>query len=345
MRALVKESAGPGLSLLDVPEPDPGPTDVKIRVLRTGLCGTDLHLEQWDDWAASVVAPPLVLGHEFFGEVAEVGAAVTEVEVGQRVSGEGHVVCGSCRNCRAGRRHVCIRTSSVGVNRDGAFADYVVLPASNVWVHSDDVDPDLGAVFDPLGNAVHTALTFRLAGEDVVVTGAGPIGVMAAAIARHVGARNIVVTDVSDYRLELAGGAGADLVLNVTESTLADAQVKLRMKEGFDVGLEMSGSPLAMEEMLRNMNHGGRVAMLGLPADPFPIDWGRVITHMITIKGIYGRQMYDTWYSMSAMLQTSAALREAVRSVITHRFVAEEWQQAFATARSGACGKVVMDWS
>jgi threonine 3-dehydrogenase len=345
MRALVKESAGPGLSLLDVPEPDPGPTDVKIRVLRTGLCGTDLHLEQWDDWAASVVAPPLVLGHEFFGEVAEVGAAVTEVEVGQRVSGEGHVVCGSCRNCRAGRRHVCIRTSSVGVNRDGAFADYVVLPASNVWVHSDDVDPDLGAVFDPLGNAVHTALTFRLAGEDVVVTGAGPIGVMAAAIARHVGARNIVVTDVSDYRLELAGGAGADLVLNVTESTLADAQVKLRMKEGFDVGLEMSGSPLAMEEMLRNMNHGGRVAMLGLPADPFPIDWGRVITHMITIKGIYGRQMYDTWYSMSAMLQTSSALREAVRSVITHRFAAEDWQEAFATARSGACGKVVMDWS
>lgn len=345
MRALVKDTAGPGLQLLDRPEPEAGPADVKIRVLRAGLCGTDLHLEQWDDWAASVVSPPLILGHEFFGEVVEVGDSVTEVEVGQRVSGEGHVVCGSCRNCRAGRRHVCIRTSSVGVNRDGAFADYVVIPASNVWVHSDDIDPDLGAVFDPLGNAVHTALTFRLAGEDVVVTGAGPIGVMAAAIARHVGARNIVVTDVSDYRLKLASGAGADLALNVTDRTLADAQAELHMKEGFDVGLEMSGSPDAMDEMLRNLNHGARVAMLGLPKDPFPVDWGRVITHMITIKGIYGRQMYDTWYSMSAMLQTSSTLREAVRSVITHRFAAVDWQEAFATARSGACGKVVMDWS
>lgn len=345
MRALVKDTAGPGLQLLDRPEPEAGPADVKIRVLRAGLCGTDLHLEQWDDWAASVVSPPLILGHEFFGEVVEVGDSVAEVEVGQRVSGEGHVVCGSCRNCRAGRRHVCIRTSSVGVNRDGAFADYVVIPASNVWVHSDDIDPDLGAVFDPLGNAVHTALTFRLAGEDVVVTGAGPIGVMAAAIARHVGARNIVVTDISDYRLKLASGAGADLALNVTDRTLADAQAELHMKEGFDVGLEMSGSPDAMDEMLRNLNHGARVAMLGLPKDPFPVDWGRVITHMITIKGIYGRQMYDTWYSMSAMLQTSSTLREAVRSVITHRFAAVDWQEAFATARSGACGKVVMDWS
>lgn len=345
MRALVKDSAGPGLRLLERPEPHVGPTEVKIRVLRAGLCGTDLHLEQWDDWAASVVEPPLIVGHEFFGEVVEVGEAVHEVDIGQKVSGEGHVVCGSCRNCRAGRRHVCIRTSSVGVNRDGAFADYVVIPASNVWAHSDDVDPDLGAVFDPLGNAVHTALTFPLAGEDVVVTGAGPIGVMATAIARHVGARNIVVTDVSDDRLKLAAGAGADLAINITEATLADAQSTLGMREGFDVGLEMSGSPHAMEEMLRNLNHGARVAMLGLPKDPFPVDWGRVITHMITIKGIYGRQMYDTWYSMSAMLQTSSALRQAVRSVITHRFAAEDWHEAFTTARSGACGKVVMDWS
>ncbi|MGH2952266.1 MAG: L-threonine 3-dehydrogenase [Solirubrobacterales bacterium] len=345
MRALVKEAAAPGLTLTEWPEPTTGPDDVKIRVLRAGLCGTDLHLEQWDDWSASVVKPPLVIGHEFFGEVVEVGEGVTEVAVGQRVSGEGHVVCGMCRNCRAGRRHVCIRTSSVGVNRDGAFADYVVIPASNAWMHPDDMDPDLGAIFDPLGNAVHTTLSFPLAGEDVVVTGAGPIGIMAAAIARHVGARHIVVTDISDYRLELARHAGADLVLNVSERRLADAQDDLGMREGFDIGLEMSGSPQAMEEMLANLNHGARVAMLGLPKDPFPIDWGRVITHMITIKGVYGRQMYDTWYSMSSMLQTSATLRERVRSVITHRFPALQWQDAFDAARSGKCGKVVMDWS
>ena len=300
MRALVKETAGPGLKLLDRPEPEAGPGEAKIRVRRAGLCGTDLHLEQWDDWAASIVKTPLVLGHEFFGEVVEVGGGVTEVLPGQRVSGEGHVVCGTCRNCRAGRRHVCIRTSSVGVNRDGAFADFVVIPAGNVWVHPDDIDPDLGAVFDPLGNAVHTTLSFPLGGEDVVVTGAGPIGVMAASIARHVGARNVVVTDVSDYRLELARGAGADLAVNVSGQppgrSLEQAQSALGMKEGFDVGLEMSGSPQAMEEMLRNLNHGARVAMLGLPEEPFGIDWGRVITHMITIKGIYGREMYDTWY-------------------------------------------------
>ncbi|MGH3385453.1 MAG: L-threonine 3-dehydrogenase [Nocardioidaceae bacterium] len=345
MRALVKQTAGPGLQLVERPEPVAGRGEVKIRVERAGLCGTDLHLEQWDDWAATVVKPPLVLGHEFFGEIVELGEGVTEVEVGQKASGEGHVVCGSCRNCRAGRRHVCIRTSSVGVNRDGAFADYVVIPASNVWVQPDDLDPDLGAVFDPLGNAVHTTLSFPLAGEDVLVTGAGPIGVMAAAIARHVGARHVVVTDISDYRLDLARHAGADLVVNVAERRLADAQAELGMKEGFDIGLEMSGSPQAMEEMLDNLNHGARVAMLGLPQDPFPIDWGRVITHMITIKGIYGREMYDTWYSMSSMLQTSATLREAVRSVITHRFPAEKWQQGFDAARSGACGKVVLDWS
>jgi threonine 3-dehydrogenase len=345
MRALVKASAGPGLELVDRTEPTVGPHEVKIRVLRAGLCGTDLHLEQWDDWAAGTVEPPLVIGHEFFGEAVEVGADVTDVEVGQHASGEGHVVCGTCRNCRAGRRQLCIRTSSVGVNRDGAFADHVVIPASNVWVQPDDMDPDLGAVFDPLGNAVHTTLSFPLAGEDVLVTGAGPIGVMAAAIARHVGARHVVVTDVSDERLELARGAGADLVVNVAQRRVADAQRELGMREGFDVGLEMSGSPKAVEEMLANMNHGGRIAMLGLPAEPFPIDWGRVITRMITVKGIYGREMYDTWYKMSAMLQTSPTLRDAVRSVITHRFPAEQWQDAFATARSGRCGKVVMDWS
>lgn len=333
------------MELVDWPEPEVGPDEVKIRVLRAGLCGTDLHLEQWDDWAASVANPPLVTGHEFFGEVVEVGRRVREGVQGQVVSGEGHVVCGNCRSCRAGRRHACIRTSSVGVNRDGAFADYVVIPADNVWAHPDGIDPDVAAVFDPLGNAVHAALRFPLAGEDVLITGSGPLGVMAAAIAHHVGARNVVVTDISDYRLDLAKGAGADMVVNVARESLADAQDALGMKEGFDVGLEMSGSPQAMEDMIENLNHGACVALLGFPQHPFAIDWGKVITHMITIEGIYGREMYESWYKMSAMLQTSKLLRNSVKSVITHRFKAEQWGVAFAIARSGACGKVVMDWS
>lgn len=346
MRALVKPRLGPGLELVDVPDPEPGPDEVKIRVLRAGVCGTDLHLHGWDEWAASAVpATPQVIGHEFYGEVVEVGGSVTSVSVGDRVSGEGHLVCGSCRNCRAGRRHLCINTVGVGVNRDGAFADFVVIPATNVWVHSDGIDPDLGAIFDPLGNAVHTTLSFPLAGEDVVITGAGPIGVMAAAVARHVGARYIAVTDLSDRRLELAKGAGADLLVNAASSDLASAMRQLGMKEGFDIGLEMSGAPPAVADMLDNLNHGGRIAMLGLPKDPYPIDWSKVITHMITIKGIYGREMYDTWYTMSAMLSTSPTLREAVASVITHRFPAEHWEDAFATAASGECGKVIMDWS
>jgi threonine 3-dehydrogenase len=345
MRALVKSSAGPGLELVEWPEPTVGPDDVKIRVLRAGLCGTDLHLESWDDWAASVVRPPLVIGHEYFGEVVEIGEDVTSVHVGQKVSGEGHVTCGTCRNCRAGRRHVCIRTNSVGVNRDGAFADYVVIPAGNVWVHPDDMDADLGAIFDPFGNAVHTALQFPVVGEDVLVTGAGPIGIMASAIARHSGARFVVITDVSDYRLDLARQAGVDLTVNVARTSIAEAQHELGMKEGFDIGMEMSGNPQAVADMLGNMNHGGRVALLGLPKDPFPIDWGKVITHMITIKGIYGREMFDTWYKMSSILATSQWMRDAIGSVITHRFPAEKWQDAFDTARSGQCGKVVMDWS
>lgn len=346
MRALVKPRPGPGLELVDVPEPTPGPDEVKIRVLRAGLCGTDLHLHGWDEWAAGAVpTTPQVIGHEFYGEVVETGATVTSVAVGDRVSGEGHLVCGSCRNCRAGRRHLCINTVGIGVNRDGAFADYVVVPASNAWVHTDDIDPDLGAIFDPLGNAVHTTLSFPLAGEDVVITGAGPIGVMAAAIARHVGARYIAVTDLSDHRLELAKVAGADLLVNAASSNLAAAMRELGMKEGFDVGLEMSGAPPAVADMLDNLNHGGRIAMLGLPKDPYPIDWSKVITHMVTIKGIYGREMYDTWYTMSAMLSTSPALRATVSSVITHRFPAQQWEDAFATAASGECGKVIMDWS
>lgn len=345
MRALVKTEPGAGLELRDVPEPSPGPGEVKIRVLRAGLCGTDLHLYDWDDWAASVVRTPMTIGHEFFGEVGEVGAGVTSVRPGQRVSGEGHIVCGMCRNCRAGRRQLCIHTVGLGVDRDGAFADHVVIPATNVWVQPDDLDPDLGAVFDPLGNATHTTLSFPLAGEDVLVTGAGPIGVMATAIARHVGARFVVVSDLSPFRLELARKAGADLVLDPTRTPLSAAMDELGMKEGFDIGLEMSGAPAAVDAMISTMNHGGRIAMLGLPSDQYPIDWGKVITHMLTIKGIYGREMYDTWYAMSSMLQTSAALRDAVRSVITHRFPAAEFEQAFAAVRSGDCGKVILDWS
>jgi threonine 3-dehydrogenase len=345
MRALTKMSAGPGLELVDRPVPRPGPNDVLIRVLRAGLCGTDLHLDQWDEWAASTVQPPMVIGHEFYGEIVEVGEDVVSARVGDRVSGEGHIVCGHCRNCRAGRRHVCINTIGVGVNRDGAFADYVAIPASNVWVQPADLDPDLGAIFDPLGNATHTALQWPLVGEDVLVTGAGPIGVMAVAIAKHAGAKHVVVTDISDYRLALASAAGADLAVNVATTRIRDAQRELGMKEGFDIGLEMSGAPSAVEEMLANLNHGAKVALLGLPKGPFPIDWGKVITHMITLKGIYGREMFETWYYMSSMLATSVPFKQAVSSVITHRFPAEQWADAFAAARSGECGKVVMDWS
>jgi threonine 3-dehydrogenase len=287
------------------------------------------------------VNAPLIAGHEFCGEVVEIGAAVQDVRVGALVSGEGHVVCGTCRNCRAGRRHLCIRTSSVGVNRDGAFADYVVLPESNVWVHRDGIDPDLGAIFDPYGNAVHTALSFPLVGEDVLITGAGPIGLIAAAVARHVGARFVVITDVSPYRLELARSMGVDLALDVSRESIAEAQARLGMVEGFDVALEMSGHPSALPEVIANLNHGGRIAMLGLPSAPIDIDWGKVVTHMITIKGIYGREMFETWYAMSAMLRSGLD----ISSVVTHRFPATSWQEAFETARSGQCGKVVMDWS
>jgi len=345
VRALTKLSADPGLELLDHPEPGCGAWDVKIRVLRAGICGTDLHLADWDDWARSTVDPPLVIGHEFYGEIVEVGSEVTSVAVGDRASGEGHIVCGTCRNCRAGHRHVCIAIEGLGVNRDGAFADFVVLPATNVWVHPADLDPDLGAIFDPLGNATHTALQWPMVGEDVVITGAGPIGVMSAAIARHAGARYVVVSDASDYRLELARTAGADLTINVTRESLADAQTNLGMKEGFDIGMEMSGAGPAVIDMIANMNHGGRIALLGLPHQSYDLDWGKVITHMITLKGIYGREMYDTWYAMSQMIAASQRFRSAVSQVITHRFPAERWEDAFAAARSGQCGKVVLDWS
>ena len=345
MKSLYKPAAQPGLELVERPEPDAGPGEVKIRVLRTGICGTDLHIDAWDDWAAGAVNAPLIVGHEFCGEVVAVGARVRDVRVGDQVSGEGHIVCGTCRNCRAGRRHLCIRTESVGVNRDGAFAEYVVLPESNVWVHHVPLDPDLGAVFDPFGNAVHTALTFPLVGEDVLITGAGPIGLMAAAVVRHVGARYVVITDVSESRLQLARGLGVDLALNVTTESIGSAQARLGMVEGFDVALEMSGHPSALPEVIDNLNHGGRIAMLGLPAGSIDIDWAKVVTHMITIQGIYGRQMFETWYAMSAMLRHGAELQKAITSVVTDRFPASFWADAFAAARAADRGKVVIDWT
>jgi threonine 3-dehydrogenase len=341
VRALYKSTAGPGLELVDRPEPEAGAGEVKIRVLRTGICGTDLHIEAWDDWAAGTIRAPLVPGHEFCGEVVAIGSGVRDVAVGDLVSGEGHVVCGTCRNCRAGRRHLCIRTSSVGVNRDGAFAEYVVIPESNVWVHHTPLDPDLGAIFDPFGNAVHTALTFPLVGEDVLITGAGPIGLLAAQVCRRVGARFVVITDVSPYRLELARAMGVDLALDVRQESVASAQQRLGMVEGFDVALEMSGHPSALPDVIDNLNHGGRIAMLGLPSQPIVIDWAKVVTHMITIKGIYGREMFETWYAMSALI--TAGLD--ISGVITHRFAAADWASAFETARGGQCGKVVLDWT
>ncbi|ONI82173.1 L-threonine 3-dehydrogenase [Saccharothrix sp. ALI-22-I] len=341
MKALVKATAGPGLSLTDVPDPTPGPGDVVVRVLRTGICGTDLHIDSWDEWAAHNIHAPLVLGHEFVGEVVEIGASVTGVKVGDLVSGEGHLVCGTCRNCKAGRRHLCANTRGLGVHNDGAFAQYVVLPEQNAWVHRAPVDLDVAAIFDPFGNAVHTALSFPVIGEDVLITGAGPIGIMAAAVAKHAGARNVAITDVSEHRLELARKVGVDLALNVSERTISEAQSELGMSEGFDIGMEMSGKPIALQEMIGNMAHGGRIAVLGLPAEEFAVDWSSVVLKMLHIKGIYGREMFETWYSMSVLLQRGLDLTP----VITHRFDYTAFDQAFATAREGKCGKVILDWT
>ncbi|MFD5215135.1 L-threonine 3-dehydrogenase [Microbacterium sp. NPDC058345] len=345
MKALFKPAPAAGLELVDRPDPVAGPDEVIIRVLRTGICGTDLHIRRWDDWAASAVAAPLIPGHEFYGEVVEIGSLVHDIAVGDRVSGEGHIVCGTCRNCRAGRRQMCIRTIGLGVQRDGAFAEYLSLPATNVWVHHDDVTPELGAIFDPLGNAVHTALTYRLVGEDVLVTGCGPIGLMAIAVARHAGARFITATDISAPRLEMAKAMGADRVVDVSQQDIHDAQVALGMREGFDIGFEMSGAPSALPSMIDNMNHGGRIAMLGLPSSGFDIDWGKLVTHMLTIKGIYGREMFETWNAMGAMLQTSATLRESISRVIADCIPAREWEQGFAAAESAGTGKIILDWT
>ncbi|MBB5123141.1 L-threonine 3-dehydrogenase [Streptomyces eurocidicus] len=341
MKALVKHKAEPGLWLMDVPEPETGPDDVLIKVLRTGICGTDLHIRSWDGWAQGAVTTPRILGHEFVGEVAAVGADVRDIAVGDLVSGEGHLVCGKCRNCLAGRRHLCRSTVGLGVGRDGAFAEYVALPASNVWVHRTRVDLDVAAIFDPFGNAVHTALSFPLVGEDVLITGAGPIGIMAVAVARHAGARNIVITDVSEPRLELARKAGATLTLNVAESRIADAQRQLGLREGFDVGLEMSGRPEAMREMIDNMTHGGKIAMLGLPAQEFPVDWAKIVTSMITVKGIYGREMYETWYAMTVLLESGLDLSP----VITGKYSYKDFGEAFDEASTARSGKIILDWT
>jgi threonine 3-dehydrogenase len=341
MKALVKKERRPGLWLEDVPEPEVGINDVLIRVDRTGICGTDLHIYKWDAWAQATIPVPMVVGHEFVGEVVKVGANVKDFCEGDTVSAEGHVVCGRCRNCLAGRRHLCKGTQGIGVNRPGAFAEFISVPVTNVWHHNNGIDRDVAAIFDPFGNAVHTALSFPVLGEDVLVTGAGPIGIMAAAVAKHAGARFVVVTDVNEYRLGLARQMGATLAVNISNGrSLKEVQAQLGMKEGFDVGLEMSGSPAALKDMIDNMAHGGKIAMLGIPSQPVPFDWNKVVFNMLTIKGIYGREMYETWYKMTVMLESGLDIRPA----ITHRFHYTEFEKGFEAMSSGQSGKVILNW-
>jgi threonine 3-dehydrogenase len=340
MKALVKNRADRGLWLEDVPEPEPGINDVKIRVLLTGICGTDLHIYEWDDWAKSTIPVPMVIGHEFVGEIVAVGSNVSDFHPGELISGEGHVVCGRCRNCLAGRRHLCAHTQGVGVNRSGAFAEYIVLPMTNIWKHQPKINLEVAAIFDPFGNAVHTALSFPALGEDVLVTGAGPIGILAAAVARHAGARHVVITDINPSRLALARKLGVTLAVNTRETPLSEVQKQLGMQEGFDVGLEMSGNAGAFREMLANMSHGAKIAMLGIPAAEMAIDWRQVVFSMLTIKGIYGREMYETWYKMTMMLEAGLD----ISPVITHRFSWRDYEQGFEAMRSGNCGKVILDW-
>jgi threonine 3-dehydrogenase len=340
MKALVKSRSERGLWLEDVPKPEFGINDVLIRVLMTGICGTDLHIYEWDDWARANIPVPLVIGHEFVGEIVAVGSNVSDFHPGEIVSGEGHVVCGRCRNCLAGRRHLCAHTRGVGVNRPGAFAEYIVLPMTNIWRHNHHIPLEIAAIFDPFGNAVHTALSFPVLGEDVLVTGAGPIGLMAAAVVRHAGARYVVVTDVNQDRLSLAAKMGATLAADPTQKNLQQVQHELGMQEGFDVGLEMSGNANAFRDMLANMSHGGKIAMLGIPSREMTMDWNQVIFNMLTIKGIYGREMYETWYKMTVMLESGLD----ISPVITHRYHWREYEQGFATMRSGNCGKVILDW-
>ena len=341
MKALRKVEEKPGFVLVDLPEPSPNLREVKIRVLRTGICGTDLHIQSWDAWASKTIKVPITPGHEFSGTIVEVGAEVTSVKVGDFVSGEGHIVCGLCRNCRAGRRHLCMNTVGIGVNRDGAFAEFICIPESNVWKHEEGIDPDLAAIFDPLGNAVHVALSFPLVGEDVLITGAGPIGIMAAQVARFAGARYVVITDISEERLDLARTMGVDVAVNVLHENLGVVMKKLGMTEGFDIAFEMSGSPTALPQILELVGHGARVALLGLPSKPIEIDWAKVITNMVTIKGIYGREMYETWYAMTAMIKKGLD----ISPVITHKMRYTEWEEAFRIAALSNAGKIVLDWS
>jgi threonine 3-dehydrogenase len=340
MKALVKKQSGEGLWLEDVPQPGVAANDVLIKVNRTGICGTDLHIYKWNDWASKTVPVPLVVGHEFVGEIVEVGGDVRDFRVGELVSGEGHVICGHCRNCMAGRRHLCNDTAGIGVTRPGAFAEYIALPQTNVWVHKPGMDLDVASIFDPYGNATHSTLSFPVLGEDVLVTGAGPIGIMSAAIARYAGARHVVITDVNDYRLDLAKRMGVTRAVNVANEKLADVQKELGMDEGFDVGLEMSGNPSAFNDMLANMCHGGKIAMLGIPEREMAIDWNTVVFNMLTIKGIYGREMYETWYKMTVMLEGGLD----IAPVITHRYGFEEFEKGFETALSGQSGKVILNW-
>ncbi len=341
MKALVKRRAERGLWLEEIAEPAIGINDVLIRVRYTGICGTDVHIYQWDTWAQKTIPVPMAIGHEFVGEIVEVGANVNDFYPGDIVSGEGHVVCGRCRNCLAGRRHLCAHTLGVGVNRPGAFAEFISLPMTNIWRHDPKIDQEVAAIFDPFGNAVHTALSFPVLGEDVLITGAGPIGLMAIPVVRHAGARHIVITDMNPFRLQLARKMGASLAVNPTEMPIAEVQKRLGMLEGFDVGLEMSGNAEALRDMVANMSHGGKIAILGIPTKEMPMDWRQVIFNMLTIKGIYGREMYETWYKMSVMLEAGVD----IAPVITHRYAYSDFQQGLDAMISGQTGKVILDWT
>ena len=341
MKALVKAEAAPGLVMRDEPEPTLGPSDVKIRVKKTAICGTDVHIWNWDEWSAATVPTPMITGHEFCGVIEEIGASVTRYQPGQRVSGEGHITCRACRNCRAGRGHLCRNTLGVGVHRSGCFAEFVVIPESNVVPIPDDISDEIAAIFDPFGNAVHTALSFDLVGEDVLVTGAGPIGVMGALVAQRAGARKVVITDINDRRLDIARNLGVEYCVNPSERSLKDVMAEIGMTEGFDVGLEMSGAAPAMRDMINAMNNGGKIALLGIAPVEFSVDWNKVIFKMLTIKGIYGREIFETWYKMIGLVQGGLDLTP----LITHRMPAEDFAKGFELMRQGACGKVVLDWT
>lgn len=341
MKALVKQGPVPGLVLIDIPVPEIGHTDVLIKVKKAGICGTDLHIDAWDAWSQATVKAPLVVGHEFCGEIVDTGSAVSDLKRGMFVSAEGHFTCGRCRSCLAGHRHLCINTSGIGVQVNGAFAEYIAMPAANVWVHRGEVSSDVAAIFDPFGNAVHTALQFDCLGEDVLVSGAGPIGIMAALVAKHAGARRVVITDLSDHRLALARKLGIDTAINVASQRIAEAMPSLGIREGFDVGLEMSGAQPALSEMIENMRHGGNIAMLGIPSAPLTLDFSKVVFRMLTIQGVYGREIFETWYAMSVLLESGLD----ISGIITDRFHYTEYKEAFDVARAGKGGKVILDWS